>query len=127
MFVSDGGETLSGVSDPDEGVSGLDEERPHLAGPRPPVGDRLATRVPRHAGYHGHNAPAVLSGMLLAALLITPVLWLGRDGLPGAVAWLLCAPAVSVLFAGVRSGFPRGALSDDLTWSEREEGDPSIR
>ncbi|REE60757.1 hypothetical protein BX257_3306 [Streptomyces sp. 3212.3] len=121
-FVADSGEVIMGLADPEEA-------RPYLNGiARPPFSDRAVRRLPRTAKFSAPVHARILGGALLAALLTAPVLCFGPDNLPWVLDWLLCAlAAASVVVFPMRGvGEATQALSDGLSWTVREEKDPSI-
>ncbi|MDX2593059.1 MULTISPECIES: hypothetical protein [Streptomyces] len=121
-FVADSGEVLTGLSDPDEA-------RPYLrAAVHPPAADRPVRRLPRTAKFSAPVHIPMLGGALLAALLAAPVLYVGPDRLPWALDWLLCAlAAASVVVFPLRGlGAASAALPKGVSWTVREESDPSI-
>ncbi|MGW8800227.1 hypothetical protein ACWGN9_24585 [Streptomyces sp. NPDC055775] len=120
-FVSDGGEVLMGLTDPDEA-------RPYLTGPRPPSSDRAVRRLPRTAKFAAAVHTRILGGALLAALLVTPVLYIGPDRLPVVLDWLLCVSAAATLVVLALRGMGEGtrSLPEGLSWTVEEESDPSI-
>ncbi|MFJ4846282.1 hypothetical protein [Streptomyces sp. NPDC088733] len=121
-FVADSGETVVGLTDPDEA-------RPYLkAASRPDAADRAVRRVPRTAKFSAPVHGPILGGALLAAAIAAPVLWFGPDGLPWFVTWLLCALAsaavVQLPLRGVAAA--SRALPQGPAWTVQEESDPAI-
>ncbi|MDX2701560.1 hypothetical protein PV350_01680 [Streptomyces sp. PA03-6a] len=121
-FVADNGETVMGLTDPDEA-------RPYLKGAASPgTADSTVRRVPRTAKFSAPVHGLILGGALLAAVIASPVLWFGPDKLPWFLTWLLCALASAVIvqlpLRGV--GAASRALPDGPTWTVREESDPAI-
>ncbi|MGW3245535.1 hypothetical protein [Streptomyces sp. NPDC001070] len=121
-FVADNGETVMGLTDPDEA-------RPYLKSTtRPDTADRAVRRVPRTAKFSAPVHRWLLGGALLAAAIAAPVLWFGPDRLPWALTWLLCAlAAAAVVVVPLRGiGQATRALPDGPSWTVREESDPAI-
>ncbi|MFF2203442.1 hypothetical protein [Streptomyces sp. NPDC058145] len=121
-FVADTGEVLMGLADPDEARAYLDGSN------RPAVSGRPVRRLPRTTRFAAAVHGPILGGALLAALITTPVLYFGPDGMPWALDWLLCAlAAVSVVVFPLRgAGEASQALPEGVYWTVREESDPSI-
>ncbi|MFD4763424.1 hypothetical protein ACFWOJ_32620 [Streptomyces sp. NPDC058439] len=120
-FVSDSGEVIMGLTDPDEA-------RPYLTGTRPPSSDRAVRRLPRTAKFAAPVHTRILGGVLLAALLTAPVLYIGPDQLPALLDWLLCASAAAILIVLALRGMGEASrsLPEGLSWTVQEESDPSI-
>ncbi|MEU1465398.1 hypothetical protein ABZ467_32960 [Streptomyces sp. NPDC005727] len=121
-FVADTGEVVMGLADPDEA-------RPYLHGShRPVVSGRPVRRLPRTTGFAKAVHGPVLGGALLAALITTPVLYFGPDGMPWALDWLLCALAAAALVVFPLRGVGQAsqALPEGVSWTVEEESDPSI-
>ncbi|MFF1839051.1 hypothetical protein ACFVXE_33460 [Streptomyces sp. NPDC058231] len=120
-FVADGGEVIMGLTDPDEA-------RPYLDGDHPATADRAVRRLPRTAKFSAAVHTRILGGALLAVLLAAPVLYVGPDGMPPLLDWLLCALAASSVVMGGLRGMGEGTrmLPEGPAWSVQEESDPSI-
>ncbi|MFF5028810.1 hypothetical protein ACFY2J_31970 [Streptomyces collinus] len=121
-FVADSGEVLMGLSDPDEA-------RPYLKNAvHPPAADRPVRRLPRTAKFSAPVHLPLLGGALLAALLAAPVLYVGPDRMPWILDWLLCAlaAAAAVVLPLRGLGAASAALPAGVSWTVREESDPSI-
>jgi hypothetical protein len=121
-FVADTGEVVAGLTDPDDA-------RPYLDGTnRPAASDRAVRRLPRLAKFSAPVHARILGGALLAALITTPVLYVGPDRMPWVLDWLLCAlAAASVVVLPVRGMAEASqALPDGVPWTVQEESDPSI-
>ncbi|MFS4096250.1 hypothetical protein [Streptomyces sp. AF1A] len=125
-LVADTGEVAMGLTDPDEA-------RPYLTGTgtgtgRPAVSDRPAQRLARAAKFSGPVHTRILGGALLAALIATPVLYVGPDRLHWALDWLLCGLAAASVVVFSLRGLAEAseALPDGVTWTVQEESDPSI-
>ncbi|MEV7687775.1 hypothetical protein [Streptomyces bungoensis] len=121
-FVADTGEVIMGLTDPDEALPRLRDTG------RADVSDRPVRRLPRTARFLAPVHTWMLGGALLAALITTPVLYVGPGRLPWALDWLLCAlAAASVVVLPVRGlGEASQGLPEGVSWTVREESDPSI-
>jgi hypothetical protein len=120
-FVADSGEVIMGLTDPDDA-------RRYLKGTPPPFSDRAVRRLPRTAKFSPPVHGRILGGALLAALITAPVLYFGPDKLPSVLTWLLCALAAApvVVFALRGTAEATRALPDGVSWTVREESEPSI-
>ncbi|WP_460105133.1 hypothetical protein [Streptomyces sp. YKOK-J1] len=121
-FVADTGEVIMGLADPDEA-------RPYLDGThRPAASRRPVRRLPRTTAFAAAVHGPIVGGALLAALITSPVLYFGPDGMPWALDWLLCALAAAavVVFPLRGAGAASQGLPEGASWSVREEYDPSI-
>ncbi|WP_405753632.1 hypothetical protein OG232_23700 [Streptomyces sp. NBC_01411] len=120
-FVADSGEVFMGLADPDEA-------RRYLTATQPLSADRTVRRLPRTAKFSAPVHARILGGALLAALIVSPVLYRGPAHLPGVVDWLLCTlAAVAVGISALKgTGAANQALPDGPSWTVSEESDPSI-
>ncbi|MFE5092275.1 hypothetical protein ACFRCI_18255 [Streptomyces sp. NPDC056638] len=98
---------------------------------------RAAARADRRRSWRGAGPPGkfaspvhtrILGGILLAALLTAPVLYVGPDQLPALLDWLLCASAAAILIVLALRGTGEAtrSLPEGMSWTVQEESDPSI-